>query len=203
MKVYLLEDDGNGGKKAVHHPNFDNILSYAGASIRITGNRGIRIITSIPTAKKNQLINQEIDGFKVMEYGTLMAWASNVPQGKEPTYDLVGNGVSKGRAYDRINNIYVVFKESGGVTQYTNVLVGNYSDEQCCSDVAMRPYMVIRPKNATDSSQDVVLYGGTIYRSISYVALQNKNAFKPGTSGYEYIWKLIKAGYPEIYDEEY
>jgi len=67
----------------------------------------------------------------------------------------------------------------------------------------MRSYIIIRLKGQSDASKDIVVYGGTLYRSISYVALQNKKAFKKGTNGYEYIFKLIKAAYPDVYNNEY
>lgn len=209
MKVYLLKDDGSGKKIAEHYSNFDNILTYAGASIRITGKKGIRIITTIPTTKKNSLLNDGLNGYIVMEYGTVMCWANGLQNNEEPTLYKDANGTykakygAKGRAYDRTANINSIYKEANGKTQYTNTLVGDYSDSQCNSDFAMRSYMIIRPKNAKDSSQDIVIYGGTLYRSIAYVALQNKNAFAVGTDGYEYIWKLIKTGYLDVYNSEY
>ena len=204
MKVYFFETDNDGNRIAVHKANFDNLLTYAGASIRITGKKGIRIITSIPTAKKNSLINSNIDGYQVIEYGTIMGWANNLTGGQEPTLDLIAEGkVVKGRAYDRFNNINTYFQEKNGITQYTNVLTGNYNDTQISSDVVMRSYLILRPVGATNNSNDIVLYGGTITRSIAYVALQNKNAFAKGTAGYEYIWNLIRAGYPDIYNQEY
>ncbi|MBQ3419724.1 MAG: leucine-rich repeat protein [Erysipelotrichaceae bacterium] len=204
MKVYTIENN-----KLVAHPNLDNILSYAGASIRVTGNKGIRIITSIPTSKKNQLINDGIDGYQVMEYGTLMCWASDLANDEEPTLYKDSNGTfkanhgAKGRAYSRESNIYTIYSEGGGTTKYTNTLVGNYTDQQCASDFAMRSYMILRPKGNKNADGDIVVYGGTLYRSISYVAYQNKNAFSAGSNNYEYIWSLIRAGYGNQYDNEY
>jgi len=200
MRVFFLEKIKEKKYKAKENTNFKDILSYAGASIRIVGKKGIRIITSIPTTSRNSLLNTNLDGYKVMEYGTLMAWNTKL-NGQEP---VVGRAnVSKGRAYDRVNKINSLYKQGNGKYQYTNVLVGSYTDEECARDVAMRSYMIIRPTTASDSSKDIVIYGGTLYRSISYVALQNKAAFKPNTENYEYIFSLIKAGYPDVYDEEY
>ena len=200
MNVYFINRN-KSGYYLTYKSNFDNILNYAGASIRISGKKGIRVITSIDTDKVNKLINSNIDGYKVMEYGTIMCWASNLGENQEPTLGLPK--VSKGRAYSRDSNLNSIYKQENGLTKYTNTLVGNYSDQQCASDFAMRSYMIIRPIDASDSSKDIVLYGGTLYRSISYVALQNKNIFKPGTDGYKYIWGLIKAAYPDTYNAEY
>ena len=87
---------------------------------------------------------------------------------------------------------------ANGQTKYTSVLVGDYTNEQCASDFAIRPYIIL--KNGND---EFVLYGGTLYRSISYVAYQNRNDFTVGSNAYEYIWNLIKAGYGNKYDSEY
>ena len=200
MSVYFIKRDGLN-YYLTHNSSFDNILNYAGASIRISEKKGIRVITSIATDKVNKLINSNIDGYKVMEYGTLMCWASNLGENQEPALGLPD--VKKGRAYSRDDNLNKIYKQENGMTKYTNTLVGDYSNEECASDFAMRSYMIIRPTDASDSSKDIVLYGGTLYRSISYVALQNKNIFKPGTDGYKYIWSLIKAAYPDTYNAEY
>ena len=199
----------DGSNNAVLNSNFTDILKYAGASIRITGDKGIRIITSIPTSVRNSLVNSSYNGYKAMEYGTVMCWASDLKQGEEPTIqkndkgEFVATHGAKGRAYSRNDKINAIFKEGGGVTQYTNTLVGDYSNAECASDFAMRSYIILRPTTATDGSKDIVIYGGTLFRSISYVAYQNRNAFNPGTAAYEYIWNLIKAGYGSKYDSEY
>lgn len=209
MNVYFISKNKTGGLLLEENSDYADILKYSGASIRITGKKGIRIITSISTDKKNSLINSNFSGYKVMEYGTIMCWASDLIEGEEPTLtkDSIGSFTAthgaKGRAYSRNDKINSIYKESGGVTQYTNTLVGDYTKEQCASDVAMRSYIIIRPVSSTDASDDIAIYGGTIYRSISYVAYQNRNVFSPGTEAYEYIWNLIKFGYGDKYDSEY
>lgn len=212
MKVYIFEKNEDGTLTLNYHENLDDILKYAGASIRITGKKGIRIITSIPVAKRNSLIKNGYDGYKVMEYGTIMAWESSL-NGQEPALEKQADGsfkaisgCVKGEAFSITNNKNAVFSENKDVIQYTNTLVEDDKNPwtgKFGNDFAMRSYMVIRPKDANDASQDMVIYGGTLYRSIAYVALQNKNAFNPGSEAYEYIWSLIKAGYGNEYDNEY
>lgn len=211
MKVYIFEKNEDGTLTLNYHENLDDIIKYAGASIRITGKKGIRIITSIPVAKRNSLIKNGYDGYKVMEYGTIMAWESSL-NGQEPALEKQADGsfkaisgCVKGEAFSITNNKNAVFSENKDVIQYTNTLVEGDSpwDGKYGDDFAMRSYMVIRPKDANDASQDMVIYGGTLYRSIAYVALQNKNAFNPGSEAYEYIWSLIKAGYGNEYDDDY
>ncbi|MDO4197956.1 MAG: InlB B-repeat-containing protein [Erysipelotrichaceae bacterium] len=208
MDVYLIKLNGTS-LTATKVSEFTNLLKYAGVSIRITGNKGIRFMTSIPTSTKNSLINSSYAGYKVMEYGTIMVWASSLTENEEPVLikDTSGNYTAsvgaKGRAYSRTDNINAIYKESGGTSTYTNTLVGDYTNPQCAADFATRPYIVLRPVNDTNGDNEIVLYGGTLYRSISYVAYQNKDAFTSGTSAYEYIWTLIRAGYGDIYDSEY
>jgi len=213
MSVYFLKKENDKKINAIKNSNFENILTYAGASIRITGVKGIRTITSIPTNKKNQLINDGIDNYIVVEYGTVICWADTLKNLEEPSlyYDsktgtYKASQGAKGRAYSRKDSINTIYSETGGITKYTNTLVdtkGAWNDASCKKDFAMRSYIIIRLKGQSDASKDIVVYGGTLYRSISYVALQNKKAFKKGTNGYEYIFKLIKAAYPDVYNNEY
>jgi hypothetical protein len=39
----------------------------------------------------------------------------------------------------------------------------------------------------------VTLYGGTVTRSIYYVAKQNADTYKSGTAGYKFVHKIIDA----------
>ena len=91
-----------------------------------------------------------------------------------------------------------VFKYADGLIQYTNVLVG-FTDEQCAEDIAMRPYMKLLDENG----EEFVIYGGIVYRSIGYIAYQNRNAFKPGSEAYNYVWNIIHYVYGDQYDADY
>ena len=51
--------------------------------------------------------------------------------------------------------------------------------------------------------QTVALYGGTVSRSIGYIAYQNRAVFKPGTAAYKYVWDIIRAVYGDQYDSKY
>ena len=82
--------------------------------------------------------------------------------------------------------------------QYTNVLVG-FSNDQCRDDIAMRSYMILEDAEGNT----VTIYGGTIHRSIGYIAWQNRSAFAPGTGAYNFVWEIIYHVYGDRYDEEY
>ena len=78
------------------------------------------------------------------------------------------------------------------------MLVG-FTLDQCKDDIAMRSYMILEDKDGTQ----ITIYGGIVYRSIGYIAYQNRSVFKPGTSSYEYVWEIIRKVYGSKYDAEY
>ena len=74
-----------------------------------------------------------------------------------------------------------------------------FQDEHLNKDIAMRPYMKLQDAQG----KTVVVYGGTVYRSIGFVAYQNRNAFKPGTASYSYVWGIIHKAYGKQFDAEF
>lgn len=82
--------------------------------------------------------------------------------------------------------------------QYTNVLVG-FDDDQCIPDIVMRPYIIL----SDAEGNQVTLYGGSIHRSIGYIAYQNRTVFKPGSASYDYVWGIIHHVYGDQFDEDY
>ena len=153
------------------------------------------MITSLYKDTKSALTGGGLAGFKLMEYGTVLAFAHEV----EGDGDLV-----LGKPYSRSNYAYKrgtadpVFANSGNLTQYTNVLVG-FNLDQCKEDIAMRPYIILEDAEGNQ----ITLYGGVIYRSVGYIAYQNRNAFNPGTDAYDYIWDIIHHVYGDRYDSDY
>ena len=195
MKVYRLSRDViNKTCSAEELKAYENLLVYTGFSIRTTGVPGIRMITSVRESLKKDLIETGIDKYKLVEYGTLVQWESALAGGSL-TFET--EGVKYAPAYEQ-GKRDPVFARAGGYIMYTNVIVGFKTDE-CNQDLAMRPYMKFR----NDEGKEMVIYGGTVSRSIGYIALQNKDAFKPGTKEYEYIWSLIRAAYDDEYAGSY
>ncbi len=190
MKVYIVSDG-----EITYVEELDNLLQYSGSSIRITGKKGIRMITSLYKNTKSALTGKGLAGYKLVEYGTVLAFAHEV----EGDGDLV-----LGKSYSRSNYAYKrgvsdpVYANKGDLTQYTNVLVG-FNLDQCKEDLAMRPYIIL--ENA--EGEQFTIYGGTIYRSIGYVAYQNRNAVKPGTEAYKFVWEIIHHVYGDQYDSDY
>ena len=195
MYVYEVTGSAEQGYTARRVTELDNILQYSGTSIRITGNQGIRFITSIPNAKKSALTGSGLAGFTLVEYGTLMGWYD---EGKELLYDVNVKSV----AYSKASGTDAVFNRTGDLCQFTGMLT-DLELEQSTRDLMTRPYMVLARTGADGQTEQVVLYGGSIVRSIGYVAYQNKDVFKPGTSSYEFIWKILSYAYPDLYEAEY
>ncbi len=194
MYVYSLEKkDGSYALDRVS--GLDNLLSYGGSSIRISGNKGIRLITGIDSSLKSALTGGGASGYTLEEYGTLLCWASEMQNG---SLSLADSYARHNYAYSRSAGADPVFRVSGGKVQYTNVLVG-FTNEQCVEDIVMRPYI----KLTDPDGAPVTLYGGIVRRSIGYIAYQNRNAFAPGNAAYSYIWDIIHFVYGDQFDADY
>lgn len=194
MQAYRIHQTPTGST-VERLPALDNLLQYSGSSIRITGNKGIRMITSVNQDTRNALTGNGLAGFKLLEYGTLLAQTSKL--GDNPLVLGGGEYVKSNYAYKK-GVADPVFKYTNGLIQYTNVLIG-FTDEQCKEDIAMRPYMKLQDENG----EEFVIYGGIVYRSIGYIAYQNRNAFQPRSAAYEYVWSIIHNVYGNQYDSEY
>lgn len=194
MKVWKLHVEGDY-YKATYIEQFDNLLQYAGSSIRITGTKGIRMITGIDKTKKAALTGDGLAGYTLVEYGTALCWASNL-QGNQPM--VLGQDYVKSNYAYKKGVADPIFAQTKDAVQYTNVLVG-FSLDQCSDDIAMRPYIVLKDAEGNQ----ITIYGGIVYRSIGYIAYQNRNVFRAGTSSYKYVWEIIHKVYGTKYDADY
>ena len=186
MQVFHITRQ-EGGAKAEEITEFANLLNYAGCSIRISGKKGIRMITGIDQNVKKSLVSKAgLAGYTLEEYGTVVQWADALGSN---TLNL-DNSNKQNYAYKK-GKADPIFSRANGTIQYTNVLVG-FSLLDCAKDLVLRPY--IKLKDMT-TGEIVTLYGGSVCRSIGYVAKQNENTYKPGSSGYKYVHKIIHAVY--------
>ena len=188
MTVYRIHRQ-EGGAKLERIDGLDDLLIYSGCSIRISGKQGIRMITGITQDNKKALTGKAgLSGYTLEEYGTLICWKTDVTSGDDFSLDM---------SCARHNYAYLkgkadpVFAKQDGKMLYTNVLVG-FSLEDCAKDLILRPY--IKLKDMT-TGETVTLYGGSVCRSIGYIAKQNENTYKPGSSGYKYVHQIIDAVY--------
>lgn len=182
MQVFRITRQ-EGGAKAEEIPEFANLLNYAGCSIRLTGTKGIRMITGIGENARTALTGaQGLAGYTLEEYGTVVMRGVGTP--------TLENSKSHNFAYKK-GKADPVFARVGGMIQYTNVLVG-FGLEDCKDTLTLRPY--IKLKDMT-TGETVTLYGGCVSRSIGYIAKQNENTYQPGTAGYKYVHEIIDAVY--------
>lgn len=70
MSVWLLSYS-NGSYTAKLVPGFNDLLLYHGFSARIRGESGIRFKSSIAEGTRNTLLTDGIEGYKLVEYGTV------------------------------------------------------------------------------------------------------------------------------------
>ena len=182
MQVFRITRQ-EGGAKAEEITEFANLLNYAGCSIRVSGKKGIRMITGIDQDVKKSLVSKAgLAGYTLEEYGTVVQWADKLGSN---TLNL-GNSNKQNYAYKK-GKADPIFAKENGMIQYTNVLVG-FTDAQCQPDLVMRPYIKLID---TATGETVTLYGGSVTRSIGYVAWQNRDTYKQGTASYKYVWKII------------
>ena len=182
MKVYRIEEKDTGAV-LTEIPELENLLIYAGCSIRLTGTKGIRMITGVNEAARTALISTAgLAGYTLEEYGTVVMRGVGTP--------TLENSSSHNFAYKK-GKADPVFGRAGGTVQYTNVLVG-FSLEDCKDELTMRPYIILKD---IATGETVTFYGGCVSRSIGYIAKQNENTYQPGTAGYKYIHEIIDAVY--------
>ncbi len=187
MSVYAIERTPTGST-AREITELQDLLTYAGCSIRISGKQGIRMITALDEANKKALTGKGLAGYTLEEYGTVVSWTDALGNGRflrlEESYARSNYAYRKGKADP-------VFARKNGIIQYTNVLVlENLTEADYDKDLTLRAY--IRLRN-TETGETVTLYGGTVTRSIYYVAKQNADTYKPGTAGYKFVRKIIDA----------
>lgn len=182
MQVFRITRQ-EGGAKAEEITEFANLLNYAGCSIRLTGTKGIRMITGIGENARTALTGARgLGGYTLEEYGTVVMRGVGTP--------TLENSKSHNFAYKK-GKADPVFARVGGMIQYTNVLVG-FGLEDCKDMLTLRPYIKLKD---TTTGETVTLYGGCVSRSIGYIAKQNENTYQPGTAGYKYVHEIIDAVY--------
>lgn len=174
--------------KVTAEPGLENLLSYHGFSIRITGKSGIRFKTGISTTLRASLISSGVNGYTLKEYGTLVMNNANREQ-----YAMVKGGtkVASGMAYGKDSSGKhqdVIFETVGDRYRYTSVLVG-MPPEQYKTEYAFRGYAVLEK-----DGKQVVIYGPVVAKSIYALANQllEQGSYAEGSSAYEFIQQLIR-----------
>lgn len=177
----------NGAYTATPQPGLQNLLSYHGFSIRITGKSGIRFKTGISADTRAALTTGGVAGYKLKEYGTLVMNNANRNQ-----YPMIKNGekVLSGMSYG-INSGGAledkIYETVSGRYRYTSVLVGLPAD-QYKVEYAFRGYAVLE-KDGTE----IVIYGPIVAKSIYELAKQvlDMGTYQSGTEADAFLRKLI------------
>lgn len=168
-------------------PGLEDLLTYHGFSIRITGKSGIRFKTGISAELRSRLAAGGVNGYRLREYGTLVM--NNANRGQ---YPMVKGGakVQSGMAYGADGNggfTDVVYETVDGRYRYTSVLVGMPA-AQYKTEFAFRGYIILE-KNGTA----ITLYGPPVAKSIYSLAEQllERGSYEQGSAAYEFLVKLI------------
>ncbi len=187
MYCWSLSYSSNKGiYTATPLPGLEDLLSYHGFSIRITGKSGIRFKSGIPKDVRTALLGNGVDGYKLKEYGTLIMTNSN-----REIYPMVKGGtkVSTGMAYGYEGGILkdAIYATVSGRYHYTSVLVGLPASVYD-TEFAFRGYAVL-----TKDGQDMVIYGPAVAKSIYDLAKQVLAAgmYEEGTSADLFLKQLI------------
>ncbi len=189
MKVWSLT---NGGTyySATEVTAMEDLLTYHGFSIRITGKAGIRYKSGIAEETKSSLINGGLAGYTLKEYGNLVMVNDN-----RAAYPMIKGGekVISGMSYGVDSNgnaVDTVYETVSGRQRFTSVLVGLPS-AQYKTAFAFRGYVVL-----TKDNQDVVVYGPIMYRSIYQLAEQalGMNIYEEGSAAQLFLKQIITDG---------
>ncbi|NLL76494.1 MAG: hypothetical protein GX235_04515 [Clostridiales bacterium] len=187
MYVWRLKHNGTG-YEATAVPELEDILSYHGFSIRITGKSGIRFKTGISSSLRSQLISQGAAGYVLKEYGTLVM--NNANRAQYPLIkggEKVLSGMSYGKSPDGVLEDKI-YETVSGRHRFTSVLVGLPSN-QYKTEYAFRGYIIL-----TKDGTDVTLYGPTVWKSIYSLAKQvlTGGQYEKNSSADLFLNKLIE-----------
>lgn len=187
MYVWTLNHDGSS-YTATAVSDLEDLLSYHGFSIRVTGKAGIRFKTGISKTTRTKLTSSSgLSGYKLKEYGTLVM--NNANRGQ---YALVKDGdkVLSGMSYGKNSKGVLednIYETVSGRYRYTSVLVG-IPAAQYKVDYAFRGYIVL-----TKDGKDITLYGPIVYKNIYSIAQQviSSGQYKKGSSADVFLRKII------------
>lgn len=164
-------------------PGLQDLLSYHGFSIRVQGYSGLRFKSGIDAQTRAQLLGGGVNGYHLVEYGTLLITGSNMQK-----YPFIKDGekVGGGRSYWTENGVVNdrIFETVDGRYRFASV-VTKLPQQQYATELAFRSYAILQ---SADGDQ-LIVYGPPVARSIYTVAKQVLAAgeFKPGSNGYNYV----------------
>ncbi len=168
-------------------PGLQDLLSYHGFSIRVQGYSGLRFKSGIDAQTRAQLLGGGVNGYHLVEYGTLLITGSNMQK-----YPFIKDGekVGGGRSYWTENGVVNdrIFETVDGRYRFASV-VTKLPQQQYATELAFRSYAILQ----SGDGEQLIIYGPPVARSIYTVAKQVLAAgeFKPGSNGYNYVKGIV------------
>ncbi len=162
--MYVWELSYNGIYTATAVPALEDLLSYHGFSIRITGNAGIRFKTGISATVRDALLTNGLAGYTLTEYGTMVMTEANAA-----LYPFIKGGtkVGSGRSYGQNADgsiLDTIFETVSGRHRYTSVLV-DLAPEYYKTDFVFRGYIILEKEGV-----DYIFYGPPVSKNIYELA---------------------------------
>ena len=137
---------------------------------------------------RSQLLSNGVDGYKLIEYGTLTM--TNANRSIYPFVKL-GRKTAGGRSYWKENGVVndKIFETVSGRIRFASVLTG-LPASQYNTDFAFRGYILLEK-----GGDRILIYGPPVCRSVYTVAKQidARGEFTPGSNGYNYIKGIISS----------
>jgi beta-N-acetylglucosaminidase len=168
-------------------PELENLLTYHGFSIRITGKAGIRFKTGISEELRNRLTSEGVNGYVLKEYGTLVMNNANIA-----SYPMIKGGekVASGMSYGINANGGLddkIYENVNGRLRFTSVLVG-LPASQYKTEYAFRGYAILEK----DGVQTTV-YGPIMARSIYSLAEQvlGMGTYAEGSDAWNFLKQIM------------
>lgn len=184
----------NGAYTATAQPALQNMLSYHGFSVRVSGDPGLRVKSGIVTELKETLLQTGVDGYKLKEYGTLVSDKAD-PVGSPLVKG--GKGVLTGMSCGTDANgqkLDLVYETVGKRQRFTSVLVG-LPKAQYSTVYTFRAYAVLE-KNGVES----VVYGSIVSQSMTALAqrILTEGTYEQGSPEESYLRRILEDADYEI-----
>lgn len=156
--LYLWKLEWNEAESEYHAKrvtDLDNNMSFGGASIWAGGTAGINGIGYYYNYNDAATAAWADLGYKVREHGTVVAWADKLAEGEAPTLRADRSNSAAGHA---------------SLGMYWNSTY-NIRDSYIPRELRVSFYTILEDAEGAE----IIVYGGSVNRSIGYVAWQNDN----------------------------
>lgn len=187
MHIWLL-GYSNGNYTVSEQSGLDQLFSYHGFSVRVSGEPGLRMKSGIDSSLRDALTGEGVGGCKLREYGTLVTEAGNIAS---KPFVKGATGVRKAMAYGtdskgrKVDNVFETVEQR---KIFTAVFTG-IKKEQYATEYAFRSYAVL-----TRSGKSYTIYGPCLTRQMVQVAKQAlfSDTYASDSEEYAYLQQIIR-----------